>query len=218
MHSFVVLGEINFSREDLWRNIYFSLQFFFLKVPQVYPRFQFILIRRDTCVSLPSLYSTVLFFFPISFQQIYPVLAVFVSLSPRLHDVKPSGSAGSLLSICAKKSRGPAWHGDATRQNGRSSRARHNKSFTMKNHLEEMGRNFCSLRFINSDMDNWTDKNVGHRYQGARINISTRHSFSNYLNILAHYDGLFVIYFDFFAIFCFKKLSNKIIEILRLTF
>jgi len=72
-----------------------------------------------------------------------------VSLSPRLHDVKPSRSAGSFLSICAKKSRGPAWHRDATRQNGRSSRARHNKSFTMKNHLKEMERNFCFLRFIN---------------------------------------------------------------------
>lgn len=115
--------------------------------------------------SLLSLFYTI-FFFPISFQQIYPVLAVFVSLSPRLHDVKPSGSAGSLLSICAKKSRGPAWHGDATRQNGRSSHARHNKSFTMKNHLEEMGRNSCSLQFINGDirMDNWMNKNVCFRY------------------------------------------------------
>jgi len=116
-------------------------------VPQVYPRFQFILIWRDTCVS--SLSYTTFFLFPISFQQIYPVLAVFVSLSPRLHDVKPSGNAGSFLSICAKKSRGPAWHRDAMRQNGRSSRARHNKSFTMKNHLKEMERNFCFLRFIN---------------------------------------------------------------------
>lgn len=141
-------------------------------MPQVYPRFQFILIRRDTCAPpLPSLSYTVFFFFPISFQQIYPVLAVFVSLSSRLHDVKPSGSAASLLSICAKKSRGPAWHGDATRQNGRSSRARHNKSFTMKNHLEEIGQNFCSLQFINGDieMDNWTDKNFNlrHRYREA---------------------------------------------------
>lgn len=125
--------------EKIYKETYISLQFFFLKVPQVYPGFQFILIRRDTCVPVPSFSFTVLFFFPISFQQIYPVLAVFVSLSPRLHDVKPSRSAGSFLSICAKKSRGPAWHGDATRQNGRSSRARHNKSFTMKNHLEETG-------------------------------------------------------------------------------
>lgn len=159
--------------EDLWRDIF--LQFFFLKVPLVYPRFQFILIRRDTCVPLLP-FSYTIFFFPISFQQIYPVLAVFVSLSPRLHDVKPSGSAGSLLSICAKKSRGPAWHGDAMRQNGRSSRARHNKSFTMKNYLEETGRNFCSLRFINGDieMDNWTDKNVNfrHWYRVAWINAN----------------------------------------------
>lgn len=108
------------------------------------------------------------------FQQIYPVLAVFASLGPRLRDVKPSRSAGSLLSICARKSRGPAWHGDARRQNGRSSRARRNKSLRMKNHLEEMVRNSCPLRFINGDtgMDHRTNKSVSfrHRYRELRIN------------------------------------------------
>ena len=138
--------------EEIYLSNSFSLKYlWFIRVSSSFS-------YRDTCVPLLP-FSYTIFFFPISFQQIYPVLAVFVSLSPRLHDVKPSGTVDSFLSICAKKSRGPAWHGDATQQNGRSSHARHNKSFTMKNHLEEMGRNFCFLRFFKV-ISKWTSGRI----------------------------------------------------------
>lgn len=134
------------------------------KVPQVYPHFQFILIRRDTRAYFsPFLWCSS--FLPISFQQIYPVLAVIVSLSSRLHDVKPV-----LFFLFARRNLavqlGVKTQHDRT---GRSSHARRNKSLTMKNHLEEMGRNFCSSRFINGDIrtDDRTDKSVNfwHRYR-----------------------------------------------------
>jgi len=157
--------------EKIYKGIYISFHFFFLKsFSQVHPCFQFILICEDTCVLLSS-------YGLLSFSNFFSAnlsgTRVLVSLGPRLHDVKPSGSASSLLSICAKKSRGPAWCGDATRQNGRLSHARRNKSLTMKNHFEEMGRNFCSLRFINGGIrtDDRTDKSVNfrHRYRELRI-------------------------------------------------
>lgn len=86
-----------------------------LKLPQVDPHFQFILIRSDTCVVHFFPLLTVVFS-PISFQQIYPVLAVLVSLRPRLRDVKPSGSAGfSPFYLREEISRSSlAWRRDAT--------------------------------------------------------------------------------------------------------
>lgn len=59
---------------------------------------------------------TVVLHSPISFQQIYPVLAVLVSLRPRLRDVKPSGSAGfSPFYLREEISRSSlAWRRDAT--------------------------------------------------------------------------------------------------------
>lgn len=103
---------------------------------------------RHVCASL---FLRVFFFSSISFQQIYPALAVI--RSPRLHDVKPSGSAAAASRRCFSLSflfarRNLAVQlGVETRcdRNGRSS-ARRNKSLTMKNHLEEMGRGFLLLR------------------------------------------------------------------------
>lgn len=138
-------------------------------MPQVHPRFQFILICGDTCVFLMGFFLS-----PISFQQIYPVLVV--SLGPRLHDVKPSESASSLFSIlCKEISRSSlAWRRDATERT--FILCQRNKSLTMKNHFEEMGRNFCSLRFINGDirMDNRSDKSVNFRYRYRELRVNAR--------------------------------------------
>lgn len=174
--------------EKIYAYKFFSLFFFFFfKVSQVYPHFQFILIRRDTCVLFPFLRS--FSFLPISFQQIYPVLAVIVSLNPRLHDVKPSGRAPVLFFLFARRNLAVQL-GVKTRRDrtGRSSHAtRRNKSLTMKNHLEEMGRNFCSSRFINGDTgtDDRTDKSVifWHRYRKSWVNAHTGHHFSSHWNI-----------------------------------